>query len=107
MNGKEGFYLRSEFGNYLIEPQVDLGRRREWLFQVEPILFSTRSVPSEGELPIVVFTDGYEYHADPNAGLRQVRHSPTNGAHALGTISSLVAHLGRRARTVPAPGSPV
>ncbi len=26
--------------------------------------------PEQGELPIVVYTDGYEYHADPNAGLR-------------------------------------
>ena len=26
--------------------------------------------PERGELPIAVFTDGYEYHADPNSGLR-------------------------------------
>lgn len=70
VNGKEGFYLRSEFGNYLIEPQVELGNsqgvtvpsRADFVFYPER--------PEPGELPIVVFTDGYEYHADPNAGLR-------------------------------------
>jgi DEAD/DEAH box helicase domain-containing protein len=70
VNGKEGFYLRSGLDNYLIEPQVDLGHsqgvavpsRADFVFYPER--------PGEGELPIVVFTDGYEYHADPNAGLR-------------------------------------
>lgn len=70
VNGKEGFYLRSDFGNYLIEPQVDLGPsqgvpipcRADFVFYPER--------PEQGELPIAVFTDGYEYHADPNAGLR-------------------------------------
>ncbi|MGA7414361.1 MAG: DUF1998 domain-containing protein, partial [Bryobacteraceae bacterium] len=70
VNGKEGFYLRSDFGNYLIEPQVDLGHeqgvsvpsRADFVFYPER--------PEQGELPIVVFADGYEYHADPNAGLR-------------------------------------
>ena len=70
VNGKEGFYLRSEFGNYLIEPQVELGfaqgvavpSRADFVFYPER--------PEQGELPVVVFTDGYEYHADPNAGLR-------------------------------------
>jgi DEAD/DEAH box helicase domain-containing protein len=70
VNGKEGFFLRSEFGNYLIEPQVNLGPpegvsvpcRADFVFYPER--------PLDGELPIVVFTDGYEYHADPNAGLR-------------------------------------
>ena len=70
VNGKEGFYLRSDFGNYLIEPQVDLGFahgvavpcRADFVFYPER--------PEPAELPIVVFTDGYEYHADPNAGLR-------------------------------------
>jgi DEAD/DEAH box helicase domain-containing protein len=70
VNGKEGFYLRSELGNYLIEPQVDLGHlqgvavpsRADFVFYPER--------PEPEQLPIVVFTDGYEYHADPNAGLR-------------------------------------
>jgi DEAD/DEAH box helicase domain-containing protein len=54
----------------LIEPQVDLGHlqgvavpsRADFVFYPER--------PEPEELPIVVFTDGYEYHADPNAGLR-------------------------------------
>jgi DEAD/DEAH box helicase domain-containing protein len=70
VNGKEGFYLRSELGNYLIEPQVDLGHpqgvavpsRADFVFYPER--------PEPEELPIAVFTDGYEYHADPSAGLR-------------------------------------
>ena len=70
VHGKEGFYMRSDFGNYLIEPQVDLGfaqgvavpSRADFVFYPER--------PEQGELPIVVFTDGYEYHADPNSSLR-------------------------------------
>jgi DEAD/DEAH box helicase domain-containing protein len=70
VHGKEGFYLRSDLGNYLIEPQVELGpaqgvavpSRADFVFYPER--------PDHGELPIAVFTDGYEYHADPASGLR-------------------------------------
>ena len=62
--------MRSDLGNYLIEPQVELGygkgvavsSRADFVFYPER--------PEQGELPIVVFTDGYEYHADPNSSLR-------------------------------------
>jgi DEAD/DEAH box helicase domain-containing protein len=70
VHGKEGFYMRSDSGNYLIEPQVELGpeqgvavtSRADFVFYPER--------PEQGELPIVVFADGYEYHADPNSSLR-------------------------------------
>jgi DEAD/DEAH box helicase domain-containing protein len=70
VNGKEGFYLRSEFGNYLIEPQVEVGLSQEVTVpsRVDFVFYPER--PNQKELPIAVFTDGYEYHADPNAGLR-------------------------------------
>jgi DEAD/DEAH box helicase domain-containing protein len=70
VNGKEGFYLRSEFGNYLVEPQVQLGHSQgvNVPSRVDFVFYPER--PNQGELPIAVFTDGYEYHADPNAGLR-------------------------------------
>jgi DEAD/DEAH box helicase domain-containing protein len=70
VNGKEGFYLRSEFGNYLIEPQVELGHSQGVTVQSRADFVFYPERPEPGELPIVVFTDGYEYHADPNAGLR-------------------------------------
>jgi DEAD/DEAH box helicase domain-containing protein len=70
VNGKEGFYLRSEFGNYLIEPQVDFGRPQSVAVPSRADFVFYPERPGEGELPIVVFTDGYEYHADPNVGLR-------------------------------------
>jgi DEAD/DEAH box helicase domain-containing protein len=70
VNGKEGFYLRSEFGNYLIEPQVDVGLAQGVAVpsRVDFVFYPER--PEGSDLPIAVFTDGYEYHADPNSGLR-------------------------------------
>jgi DEAD/DEAH box helicase domain-containing protein len=70
VNGKEGFYLRSEFGNFLIEPQVEVGPSQGVAIssRVDFVFYPER--PLEGELPIAVFTDGYEYHADPNGHLR-------------------------------------
>ena len=70
VNGKQGFFMKSESGNYQIEPQVNLGPaegvavpcRADFVFYPER--------PEEGELPLVVFTDGYEYHADPHSNMR-------------------------------------
>ncbi|MDM7995624.1 MAG: DEAD/DEAH box helicase [Acidobacteriota bacterium] len=70
VNGKEGFYLRSEQGNYLIEPQVELGPAQGVVVASRADFVFYPERPEPGELPIAVFTDGYEYHADPNAGLR-------------------------------------
>ncbi len=70
VNGKEGFYLRSDSGNYLIEPQVDVGLAQGVAVpsRVDFVFYPER--PEGSDLPIAVFTDGYEYHADPNSGIR-------------------------------------
>lgn len=81
VNGKEGFYLRVhpakdasaanvEPGNYLIEPQVEIGHAQGVLVpsRADFVIYPER--PLAGELPIAIFTDGYEYHADRNGGLR-------------------------------------
>src|SRR5207237_764269 len=69
VNGKQGWYLKiPTYGNWLVEPQVDLGpekgisvpSRADFVFYPER--------PKPGERPIAVFTDGYEYHADPISG---------------------------------------
>ncbi|HEY6342766.1 MAG TPA: DEAD/DEAH box helicase [Bryobacteraceae bacterium] len=77
MNGKKGYYLTfPKHGNWLVEPQVDLGpdqnvrvsSRADFLFYPEK--------PYPGELPIAMFTDGYEFHADALRGnLRTGRDS--------------------------------
>lgn len=70
VNGKEGFYFRTPSGNYLIEPQVELGPRQgvQLPSRADFVIYPER--PVYGELPIAVFTDGYEFHADPNSNLR-------------------------------------
>ena len=70
VNGKQGFYLRMKGGGYLIEPQVELGPRQGVAVpsRADFVLYPER--PVKGELPIVVFTDGYEFHADPNGEMR-------------------------------------
>ena len=62
--------MRSDLGNYLIEPQVELGPAQGVAVpsRVDFVFYPER--PEQGELPIAVFTDGYEYHADPDSGLR-------------------------------------
>ena len=70
VNGKQGFYLKSDLGNYQIEPQVSLGPAEgvAVLCIADFVFYPER--PLDGELPVVVFTDGYEYHADPKANMR-------------------------------------
>jgi DEAD/DEAH box helicase domain-containing protein len=69
VNGKQGWYLKmAGHGNWRIEPQVDLGpaqgvsvpSRADFVFYPER--------PGAGELPVAVFTDGYEWHADSVSG---------------------------------------
>ena len=66
VNGKQGWYLKIQNRpNWLIEPQVELGpaqgvrvpSRADFVFYPERAGADT--------LPIVVFADGYEFHADP------------------------------------------
>ncbi|MGD0128851.1 MAG: DEAD/DEAH box helicase [Terriglobia bacterium] len=70
VNGKEGFYFRNGAYSYLIEPQVELGPAHGVAIpsRVDSVFYPER--PGDGQLPIAIFTDGYEYHADPNGNLR-------------------------------------
>jgi len=70
VNGKEGFYLKTSGGNYLIEPQVELGPRQGVSIpsRADFVIYAER--PGPAELPIAIFTDGYEFHADPHSNLR-------------------------------------
>ncbi len=70
VNGKQGFYLRVEGEGYLIEPQVELGPRQGVAVpsRADFVLYPER--PAPGQLPIAVYTDGYEFHADPNGDMR-------------------------------------
>ena len=69
VNSKQGYYLKAPGGNYLIEPQVALGPEQGVSrFSIADFVFYPER-PDPSELPIAVFTDGFEYHADP-ANLR-------------------------------------
>lgn len=70
VNGKPGFYLKFDARAYRIEPQVDLGDAdgvRE-PSRVDFVFYPER--PEPGELPVAIFTDGFEFHADPSGNLR-------------------------------------
>jgi DEAD/DEAH box helicase domain-containing protein len=77
INGKKGYYLITrQHGNWLVEPQVDLGPDKSVRIpsRADFVLYPER--PYAGELPIAVFTDGYEWHADALSGnLRTGRDS--------------------------------
>ncbi len=68
VNGKPGWYLGIGRLGYLIEPQVTLGvdagvrvpSRADFVIRPERAVANT--------LPIAVFTDGFEFHADPASG---------------------------------------
>lgn len=67
VKGKMGWFLKCASGSWLVEPQVELGPE-------EGVAVPSRAdfvVHPEGgakALPIAVFTDGFEYHADPASG---------------------------------------
>ncbi len=67
VKGKMGWFLKCPAGNWLVEPQVELG-------QEEGVAVPSRAdfvLHPEGgakALPIAIFTDGFEYHADPASG---------------------------------------
>ncbi|MGH9481802.1 MAG: DUF1998 domain-containing protein, partial [Terriglobales bacterium] len=68
VNGKAGWWLRSPAGNYTIEPQVKLGAAQG---VTEPCIADFVFYPERGsDPPLAVFTDGYEFHADPPAAMR-------------------------------------
>jgi DEAD/DEAH box helicase domain-containing protein len=73
VNGKQGWYLKiPTYGNWLVEPQVELGPDKgiSVSSRADFVLYPER--PKEGERPVAVFTDGYEYHADPISGNMRV-----------------------------------
>jgi len=67
VNGKPGWYLQMTAGSYRIEPQVELGESQGVSIPCKPdfIFYPERS--GHG-LPVAVFTDGFQYHADVKAG---------------------------------------
>jgi DEAD/DEAH box helicase domain-containing protein len=69
VNGKQGWYLKiPDHGNWLIEPQVELGPEKGISVpsRADFVLYPERPYP--GEFPIALFADGYEWHADPVSG---------------------------------------
>jgi DEAD/DEAH box helicase domain-containing protein len=69
VNGKPGWLLKiPDHGNWLIEPQVELGSEKGVSVpsRADFVLYPERPYP--GELPIALFADGYEWHADPVGG---------------------------------------
>jgi DEAD/DEAH box helicase domain-containing protein len=72
VNGKQGWYLRTPGGSYLVEPQVPLGPEDGVSVPSIADFVIRPERPGDGELPIAVFTDGFEYHADPQSGNMRV-----------------------------------
>ncbi len=70
VKGKAGWFLKCGAGNWLVEPQVELGPEVgvEIPSRADFVLH-----PDGGgkALPIAVFTDGFEYHAEPGSGACQ------------------------------------
>jgi DEAD/DEAH box helicase domain-containing protein len=77
INGKKGYYLTMPgYGNWLLEPQVDLGPDKGVRVSSRADFIMSPERPLPGELPIAIFTDGYEWHADALSGnLRTGRDS--------------------------------
>lgn len=67
VKGKTGWFLKCAAGSWLIEPQVDLGPEEGVAVpsRADFVLHPEGSGPA---LPIAVFTDGFEFHADPASG---------------------------------------
>ena len=72
VNGKQGWYLRTPGGSCLVEPQAPLGPEEGVSVPSIADFVIRPERPLEGELPIAIFTDGFEYHADPESGNMRV-----------------------------------
>lgn len=72
VNGKQGWYLKTAGGSFLLEPQVPLGPEDGVAVPSIADFMIRAERPLDGELPIAVFTDGFEYHADPESGNMRV-----------------------------------
>lgn len=68
VRGRPGWFLKSECGNWLVEPQVELGPEDGVSIpsRADFVLHPDRA--GDGRKPIAVFADGYEFHADPSSG---------------------------------------
>ncbi|MBK9373611.1 MAG: DUF1998 domain-containing protein [Holophagales bacterium] len=67
VKGKTGWFLKCAAGSWLVEPQVDLGPE-EGVEVPSRADFVLHPEGGGSALPIAVFTDGFEYHADPASG---------------------------------------
>lgn len=66
VKGKPGWFLKAAGGNWLVEPQVVLGPD-EGVAIVSRADFVLYPEGKGSDKPIAVFTDGFEFHADPAA----------------------------------------
>ncbi len=67
VKGKTGWFLKCTSGSWLVEPQVELGPE-EGVAVWSRADFVLHPEGGGSALPIAVFTDGFEYHADPTSG---------------------------------------
>ncbi|NLN92917.1 MAG: hypothetical protein GX130_06395 [Candidatus Hydrogenedens sp.] len=67
VNGKEGYYLKARENTWLIEPQVRMDETRgvSVASRADFVLWPQRG--NEGKKPVVIFTDGAQFHTDTAA----------------------------------------
>jgi DEAD/DEAH box helicase domain-containing protein len=67
VHGRPGYYLQTAWKNWLIEPQVELGPEQGVRVpcRADFVFYPARDTSTER--PVVVFTDGFEFHADPSS----------------------------------------
>jgi hypothetical protein len=70
VNGKAGYSLQIGEERYEIEPQVEIGPA-DGVTVPSRADFVIRALrPLENERPVAIFTDGFEFHADPSGYMR-------------------------------------
>lgn len=72
VNGKPGWHLRIGHASYLVEPQVPLGAAENVSVPARADFVIHPERCPAGSLPVALFTDGYEYHADPASPHRRL-----------------------------------
>lgn len=70
VNGKAGFSLQIGDERYEIEPQVEIGPADGVSIPSRADFVIRALRPFENERPIAIYTDGFEFHADPGANMR-------------------------------------
>jgi DEAD/DEAH box helicase domain-containing protein len=71
INGKTGYTLKLGEHLWQLEPQVELDSRQGVDMRQRVDFLFTPLRPEPGELPIAVYTDGYEFHAGDTNRLRE------------------------------------